>query len=194
MLHRHHFLPPLDDDAYRIFSERVARTNYERRWKHTYRGPGFKAHLLAVLVFIIPKVGAAADLAIKIPTADTEERYLSSVNHTVDAFRDLLQKLGSEPKWSIALANIDLDTGDRVKRGDYPLADETYAKLLRRIASRPDRTIPIDLQRNLLRYYGASQTAPPVGPRVQAQLNVLKRMRTGDGLTPEPEPEVEPEN
>jgi CHASE2 domain-containing sensor protein len=96
----------------------------------------------------------------------------------------------------MALANIDLDTGDHVKRGEYPLADETYAQLLKRITSRPDRTIPIDLQRNLLRYYGASQTAPPIGPRVQAQLNVLKGMRTGDGLTaePEPEPEVAPEN
>ena len=38
------------------------------QWKHTYRGPGFKAHLLAILVFIVPKIGAAADLAIKIPS------------------------------------------------------------------------------------------------------------------------------
>ena len=196
VLHRHQFLPHPDDDAYRIFSERVARTNYGRKWKHTYRGPGFKAHLLAILVFIVPKLGAGADLAIKIPTADTEERYLQSVNHTVDVFRDSLQKLGSEPKWSIALTNIDLDTGDHIKRGDYPLADETYAKLLKRLTSRPDRTIPVDLQRNLLRYYGASRTAPVPGPRLQTQLNVLKGMRTGDGLTPEPEPETEsePEN
>src|SRR3984893_10059751 len=109
VLHRHQFPPHPNDAAYRIFKERVARTNYGRKWKHTYRGPGFKAHLLAILVFIVPKLGAGADLAIKIPTADTEERYLQSVNHTVDVFRDSLQKLGSEPKWSIALTNIDLD-------------------------------------------------------------------------------------
>ena len=86
VLHRHQFLPPPDDEAYRIFAERVARTNYDRRWKHTYRGPGFKAHILALFVFIVPKVGPAADLAIKIPNHDTEELYLAqSVNHTVDS-------------------------------------------------------------------------------------------------------------
>jgi len=44
VLHRHQFPPHPDDEAYHIFADRVARTNYERRWKHTYRGPGFKAH------------------------------------------------------------------------------------------------------------------------------------------------------
>jgi hypothetical protein len=106
VLHRHQFLPPPDDEAYRIFAERVARTNYDRRWKHTYRGPGFKAHILAFFVFIVPKVGPAADLAIKISNHDTEELYLRSVNHTVDSFPAALEKLGSEPKTLIALSNI----------------------------------------------------------------------------------------
>jgi hypothetical protein len=94
VLHGRQFLPPPDDEAYRIFAERVARTNYERRWKHTHPGPGFKAHLLAIVVFIVPKVGAAADLAIKIPNHDTQELYLQSVNHTVDEFHAALDKLG----------------------------------------------------------------------------------------------------
>jgi hypothetical protein len=95
VLHRHQFPTHPDDEAYRIFAERVARTNYERRWKHTYRGPGFKAHLLAVLVFIVPKIGGASDLAIKIPTSDTQEWYLRSVNHTVDVFHQELNKLAA---------------------------------------------------------------------------------------------------
>ena len=65
VLHRHKFPPRPNDEEYRIFAERVARTNYERSWKHTYHGPGFKARLLAVLILIIPKVGSASDLANK---------------------------------------------------------------------------------------------------------------------------------
>ncbi len=189
VLHRHHFLPPPDDDAYRIFSERVAHTNYDRHWKHTYRGPGFKAHLLAILVFIVPKIGSAADLAIKIPNHETEELYLSSVNHTVDSFHAALDKLGSEPKVLIALPNIDLDTGNHVKRGEYQLTDRTYETLLRRLTSNTDRPIPIDVQRNILEFYSASTTALDPSPRVQAQLEVLKRMKTAAGLRAEPEPE-----
>lgn len=189
VLHRHQFLPPPDDEAYRIFAERVARTNYERRWKHAYRGPGFKAHLLAIVVFIVPKIGAASDLAIKIPNRDTEELYLRSVNQTVDSFHALLDTLGSEPKRLIALPNIDLDTGHHVKRGEYRRTDETYARLLQRLTSVPGRTIPIDVQQNILEFYSASKTALDPEPRVKAQLEVLKGMKTADGLRPEPEPE-----
>src|ERR1700721_4255068 len=49
VLHRHQFPPHPDDEAYRKFAERVAHTNYERRWKNTYRGPGLGGHLLGVL-------------------------------------------------------------------------------------------------------------------------------------------------
>jgi hypothetical protein len=192
VLHRHQFLPPPDDEAYRIFAERVARTSYDRRWKHTYHGPGFKAHLLAIFVFIVPKIGAAADLAIKIPNHDTEELYLQSVNRTVDSFHAALDKLGSEPKTLIALPNIDLDTGNHVKRGEYRRTDQTYANLLRRLTSNPNRTIPVDVQQNILEFYLASKTALDPGPQVQAQLEVLKRMKTADGLRPEPEPAPAP--
>jgi hypothetical protein len=193
VLHRHQFPPHPDDEAYRTFKERVARTSYERHWKHTYRGPGFKSHLLAILVFIVPKVGAAADLKIKIPSTDTEAQYLRSVNHTVDAFRDELRKLSAEPKTLITLPNIDLDTGRRAKRGEYPLTDQTYAKLLKRLTSKPDRTIPIDVQQNIFRFYRVSKTALDPEPQVRAQLDVLKGMKTADGLRAEPEPESDTE-
>jgi hypothetical protein len=189
VLHRHQFAPHPDDEAYHTFKERVARTNYDRRWKHTYHGPGFKAHLLAIFVFLVPKIGAAADLAIKIPSPDTEERYLRSVNRTVDSFRTTLQKLASTPRSAIRLPNIDLDTGDHVKRGEYPLTDKTYADLLKRLTSRPDRTIPIDVQQNILLFYSASNEGPPPTARISAQLEKLKQMKTAAGLPATDDPD-----
>jgi len=147
---------------------------------------------LAFFVFIVPKVGPAADLAIKIPNHDTEELYLRSVNHTVDSFHAALEKLGSEPKTLIALSNIDLDTGNHVKRGEYRRTDQTYANLLRRLTSNPNRTIPIDVQQNIVEFYSASKTALDPSPQVQAQLEVIERMKTADGLRPEPEPAPPP--
>ena len=182
VLHGHQFPPHPDDDAYRTFAARVGRTNFERRWKNTYRGPGFKAHLLAILVFIIPKIGAASDLAIKIPNAETEGWYLSSVNRTVDVFHEMLDKLAADVNTPTALANIDLDTGDRVRRGDYALADETYAQLLARITSRPDRIVPEDLKRNLIEYFAGSEMTAGEQKKIQLQLTVLKQMKAADGL------------
>ena len=93
------------------------------------------------MVFIIPKIGPASDLAIKIPSVDREEKYFRSVNHTVDAFRALLQEVTADRSVP-AIASLDLDTGGRVKRGDYPLADQAYAALLDRLTSRPNRAVP----------------------------------------------------
>jgi hypothetical protein len=182
VLHEHEFPTPPDDEAYRTFSERVAHTNYDRQWRHTYRGPGFKAHLLAFLVLIVPKIGPASYLAIKIPNADTEEWYLHSVNHTVDAFRAILDKLAEDGSALVILANIDLDTGDHVRLGDYPLADETYVRLLERITSKPDRIIPDELKQNILEYYRNGGVIADPEKRVRELLPVLSRMKSTERM------------
>ncbi len=180
VLHRHQFPAHAADGPYRILADRIARTNYERHWRHTYKGPGFKAHLLAILVFIIPKIGAASDLAIKIPTPETEDWYVRSVNHAVDEFHDMLDKLLKDGNASLALANIDLDTGNRVKLEDYPLADQTYAQLLERITSKPSRPVPEYLRKNILEYYASSASDTDLSKRLSERLEILTKMKISD--------------
>jgi hypothetical protein len=179
VLHGNHFLPRPDDDPHRLLVERISRTSYDRHWKHTYKGPGVKAHLLAILVFIVPKVGPASDLAIKIPNADTDEWYVRSLNRTVDTFTRLLQQSNAAGSFP-AIANLDLDTGDGVKRGDYPLADRTYDQLLERLTTQLERPIPASLKRNILEYYAEAGTAEP-GEKVSKQLDLLRKMATAEG-------------
>jgi zinc dependent phospholipase C len=180
VLHGHQFpSPPDDDEAYRVFIERVARTNYERKWKHPYRGPGFKAHLLAVVVFLVPKVGGASDLAIKIPTPQTQDWYWRSVNHTVDEFHRILRSLREDPNPRLALTNDDLDTGYPVKFGDYPLADKTYEQLLQRLTAMPDRALPEDVRHNIFRFYEAAR--PNLDGTLNGRLEMLMQMKSIDG-------------
>ncbi len=176
VLHGHQFPDHPDDDAYRTFADRVARTNYDRHWKHAYNGPGFKAHLLAILVFLVPKVGAASDLAIKIPTPDTQEWYLRSVNHTVDVLRDTLN--GARNDVDPPLPNLVLDTGGRAQLGDYKLADQAYAQLLRRITEKPQRPISEDLRQHILAYYANFEPASDAPDPITEQLAKLKDLRS----------------
>ena len=178
VLHRNQFPAHPDDEAYRTFATRVARTNYERKWKHHYYNPGFKAHLLAILVFLVPKIGGASDLAIKIPTPQTEEWYLQSVNYTVDQFHKTLSELGSASDPALNLANVDLDTGYSIRRGDYHLADHTFDQLLARLTSRERRAIPEALKTNILHYYAATASIAEVDPKLAAELSELKGMPT----------------
>ena len=177
VLHGRQFPPHPDDQAYRIFSERVARTNYDRRWKHTYNGPGFKAHLLAILVFLVPKVGAASDLAIKIPDAQTQEFYLQSVNHAVDVFREDLRKTVGDSDPSFMLANVDLDTGHRDQFGDYHLADDAHGQLLERLTATPNRPIPSELKVHLLNYYATADGSIQQDVGISNHLMTLKDMK-----------------
>lgn len=175
VLHRQQFPPHPDDETYRTFSERISRTNYDRRWKHTYKGPGFKVHLLAILVFVVPKFGGAADLAIKIPTPDTQEWYLHSMNHTVDVLSGTLRTLREDRVDPVSLANLNLDTGKQDTFGDYPLAEETYAKLLERVTAKPQSAISEDLKRDILAHYGNPSDEREA---VLERLTLIQKMKT----------------
>jgi len=177
VLNGHKFPPPPDDEAYRVFSERVSRTSYDRNWKHTYKGPGVKAHLLAVLVFIVPKIGPLSDLAIKIPEAQTLEMYLKSMNHTVDVFRDQLEKAVGQAGTPLALANVDLDTGEHDQAGKYPLADQAYAQLLAKLTAKPERPIPGELKRHILGFYAAEDGLSGQREDISNQLATLRDMK-----------------
>lgn len=133
---------------------------------------------MAVLIFVIPKIGTASDLAIKIPTPETEEKYLRSVNRTVGAFHETLQKLQADGATPVALSNLDLDTGDSVKRGEYPLADQAYSSLLDRLTARPERIVPAGLKQNVLEYFADLGTATNSEERLHEQLAKLKEMKT----------------
>ena len=126
-----------------------------------------------------------SDLAIKIPTPETEEWYLKSVNHTVDVYRDLLTKMRTGVDSPLRLANLDLDTGAMTKPGSYPLTDKTYAELVERLTASPERIVPALLKRNILEYY-SDPNAPITTKknekewnRVTAGLQVLKGMKVG---------------
>jgi hypothetical protein len=179
VLHRHQFPPHTNSDADRIFRQRLAKTAYERKWRHKHNGPGIKAHLLAVVVFLVPKVGPASDLAIKIPTPQTYEMYQSSVDHAEDILRDMLHKLRNTGD-DVKLANIDLDTGQHVKRGDYPLADATYARLLDRLTSKPHRAIPADTKQNIMTYYGTIVLNDKADNKRDEELATLRTMKASE--------------
>jgi hypothetical protein len=178
VLHRYQFPAQPDDPEYHKFMDRVERTNYERRWKRAFRGPGFKAHLIAALIFIVPKVGGASDLAIKIPTQETELRYLRSVNRTVDVFRENLQRLAAPADPPSQLSNLDLDTGAGTKLWEYSLADQAYEQLLSRLTSQSQRLVPRSVKENLIEYYKSRNDGSTALPQLDEKLEVLRSMKT----------------
>ena len=153
VLHGKGFPPDETDEAFETFARDVQHADFQAHWAATRKHAGFVTHVLAVVIFIIPKIGVVSDLAIRGPNKQTEQWYVRSVNDTMAQFRDVLHNLREQPNTPVVLANRDLDTGELVKPGAYPLTDKTYAELLRRITAEPSRNVPFGIRRDLLAFY-----------------------------------------
>jgi hypothetical protein len=190
VLHGKGFPPDETDEAFETFARGVQHADFQAHWAATRKHAGFVTHVLAVVIFIIPKIGVVSDLAIRGPNKQTEQLYVRSVNDTMAQFRDVLHRLKEQPDPPIVLPNRDLDTGELVKPGAYSLTDKTYAELLRRITAEPSRNVPFGIRRDLLAFY-SNPNAPIVTKknhkaweRVQDNLATLREMPLREAVQP----------
>ena len=182
VIHREDFLPDVPNAEFDIYMKHLTETDFEKLWNPYRRKPTVWTHLLALLIRISPKIGPVSNLAIKIPTEQSEDLYITSVNRSVELFRELLKTFKEHPKSIPPIPNRDLDTGETSKPGAYRLTDETYADLLHKIAADPGRRLPEDLRDDLLHYYAEASAPiktkqnPKAWQRVLSDLATLKAM------------------
>jgi Zinc dependent phospholipase C len=148
------------DFAKKKFLYHLSRSDYEREWGKSYAKPGFGARILAVFFRFIPKIGPFKGLGFKNPTAQTEDLYFKSINATVDQYRTFLHEVGTD---SLQLTNCDLDDGRVTQEGEYPLADDTYTKLLQQLSARKFEGMSPELRANILDFYSNPSAAIGAG-------------------------------
>ncbi len=139
------------------FLYNLSRAQYETQWGKQYRKPGLVARLLAFFVKWVPKFGFLEALAFRIPTSQTEDLYLHSVNVTV---ADYQKRLGELANGRLDFPDIDCDTGHRTTRGEYLLADQTYRQLLELLLKQGLTSMQPDLQANILAFYAEPRVKP----------------------------------
>jgi hypothetical protein len=168
------------------FLYNLSRSEYEKEWGKKYQKPGFGARLLAIIFKIIPKFGPFKTIDFKMPYPNTETLYLKSVNDTVERFRAELRDLKTG---KLQLANMDFDTGKPTSPGEYRLTDETYAKLLDKLAKTKFADLKPDLRQNILTFY-QNPSAPNYTKKkrekwskVQQQLEELKTAPTEQAIS-----------
>jgi hypothetical protein len=138
----------------RLFLYHLSRTQYEKEWGKDYLKPGLVARFLGLLIRLIPKVGVLEGLAFKLPTPQTEDLYIQSVNGTVAHYRWLLRQVANG---TLHLENADCDTGNPTAPGEYALADQTYAQLLEALLKGGVEDVPPDLRANILAFYAGGK-------------------------------------
>ena len=132
------------------FLYHLSKADYRKSWGDKYEEPGPGAHVLAGVFKIVPKVGPWKNIDFKEPTAETENLYFKSINETVDSFGKALQQV---KKGDLKTKPINLDTGDEIERGKYPLADATYRTLLDDVTQDNFKGVTPSLADSMLDFY-----------------------------------------
>jgi zinc dependent phospholipase C len=132
------------------FLYNLKRSEYEKEWGKKYHKPGLGAKILAAIFKVVPKIGPFRTIAVKMPYPATETRYLKSVNDTLDEYRTFISELKQH---KLTLENKDFDTGKQTRPGEYSLTDETYAKLLDKLARAKFSATGEDLRKDILAFY-----------------------------------------
>ncbi len=165
------------DFAKKKFLYHLSRSEYEKEWGKDYTRPGFGARVLAVFLRYIPRVGPFKALAFNNPTPQTEDLYFKSIDGTVDQYRTFLHNVKND---SLVLPNCDFDSGQPTKAAEYPLTDDTYAKLLGQLSKKKFDETSADLRANILKYYSDpsaqihTKKRPEDWNKVLAELDELK--------------------
>ena len=148
--HKKDMMKETPDFARKKFLYRLSRSDYEREWGKDYTKPDFGTRFWSVILRFMPKIGPFKALAFKNPTAKTEDMYFKSINTAVDQYRVFLEEVRAG---TLEVPNYDLDSGKPTTAAEYPLTDDTYAKLLTQLTARKfDLTTP-DLRENILHFY-----------------------------------------
>jgi hypothetical protein len=164
----------------KTFLYHLSRTTYKKQWGTTYRKPKVGARILAFFLKIVPKIGPFKALAFTIPTTQTEDMYIKSINSTVDDYGALLHNVNAG---KIELTNLDCDTGHPTSLGEYSLADKTYAHLLDDLSKNQFAGLTPALKQNILGFYGnphspvVSKKDKKAWDKTLSQLEALKSAR-----------------
>ena len=181
VLHRRSFPADTPSEALQAFQQHIADADFQGQWNQYRRAhAGIGTYFLAGTIFVLPKVGPLSLLAIRIPTPQTHELYLASINIAAGKLQELLATWNTrEP----SLPNLDLDTGLKVRPGGYRLTDATYAQLVETITRQPRNKVPAGLKQDIQNYYSdlsapiSTKKNPQKWARLQEQLITLQNMQ-----------------
>ena len=166
------------NDSQKLFLYHLSRSEYEKQWGKDYRKPGFLTQLVAFILKWIPKIGPLKALTFKVPSQETEDLYIKSVNKSVANYRDRLRQVA---RGQVELPNLDFDTGRKSIAGEYALGDSTYMKLLDKLNDRGLSKLSPDLREDIVVYFsqppklrGQCAKDDKAWKKAMVELNALK--------------------
>lgn len=175
------------DRAKQDFLYRLSRADYNRQFGTRYRRPGIFARILGFFIKLLP-FGPAKILGYRNPTPYTEDLYFRSMDHVLQEYHLLIQQVR---QGNLHIPNRNLDTGWLTREGEYMLADQTYADLLRQLDRDHFAHLTPAVRADILQFFAAGPPAngslkPKQWRRTEAALALLRTATAGPPVSLQP--------
>jgi hypothetical protein len=161
----------------RQFRYKMHKADYRREFGKERKKPGIFANFLAVLIRILPKIGPLKVLKYKEPGPLGEKLFVQSFDTALVHFASTTNILRTG---NINLTNIDFDTGNINRAGEYPLADKNYGLLLVRLQKKNFAHLNRELKQNIIEFYGSDSALAIIQKNTEDQKEInesLKEMK-----------------
>ena len=135
----------------------LTQRQYVQQYGDKFEKPTWWARFFGVLFKLLPKFGPFRPLAFKVPTPEAERLFLDSFAETQRRYGESLSDVRAR---RLRLPNRDLDTGYPTALGEYILADETYEKLVAKLAGDKFANLPLELADNIVAFFGDAELLP----------------------------------
>jgi hypothetical protein len=162
------------------FLYNLSRASYEKQWGNKYQQPTFGEKFMAFLTRLLPKIGPLRVLQFRAPTPQTEKMFEDSFNATLVRYKTLIGQVGATSH--MQLQNDNFDTGEVSPPGKYRMNDDTYAKLLDKLATDKFAGVTPELRAEIEKFFSdpnapyATKRDPKAWAKVQTELDQLKSM------------------
>ena len=141
--------------AIESFRLSVKNLFHDQEFGKTGKKPGIFANFLALVIRISPKIGPLRVFKFKEPGPAGEKLFVQSFDTALFHYSATVKLLGSE---KINLNNVDYDTGNLTRPGEYPLTDKNYGILIRKLRKNNFEHLNEDLKQNILDFYRDNTT------------------------------------
>jgi hypothetical protein len=137
----------------RKFIYKMKTKQYYTEYGHERTRPDFFSNALALLIQILPKQGPLSVLKIQVPGPEVEDIFIKSFDTVIHKYALALSQN------SMNAPNINFDTGEPIRQGDYSLCDKTYDELLLKLKDNSFASTSAALKNNIISFYssGASK-------------------------------------
>ncbi|MFD0766983.1 zinc dependent phospholipase C family protein [Mucilaginibacter lutimaris] len=115
----------------------------------------FFAKVAVFMIKILPKIGPLKTLKFKSPGEQGQKLFALSFEAILKNFQIAVEQVG---KNKLVLPDIDFDTGNPTRWGEYKLADKAFDKLLEQLQQQQYKNVTPQLKKNILDFYSTADS------------------------------------